>query len=93
VFDPRLDFVADYQNYVDAVLNYPLFYTFKNVFIYQSSMRELESTLAAINKKFKDPSVLGVFINNHDNERFLYNSQNYKNYINALAFSLLTGKS
>jgi alpha-amylase len=94
VFDGRLDYVSDYQNCcLDAVLNYPLFFTFKNVFMNGSSLNEMESTLQNINKYFHDPSVLGVFVNNHDNSRFLHNTSSVKKFRNAIAFSLLTSKS
>jgi alpha-amylase len=94
VFDGRLDYVSDYQNCcLDAVLNYPLFFTFKNVFINGSSFNEMESSLQNINKYFHDPSVLGVFVNNHDNSRFLHNNSSVKKFRNAIAFSLLTSKS
>jgi alpha-amylase len=93
VFDPRLDYVADYQNYVDAVLNYPLYFAMKNVFQSGHSMREIEYTLGEVKAKFKDPSILGVFVNNHDNPRFLFNSQSYKNFVNSLALSILTSKT
>jgi alpha-amylase len=92
VFDGRIDYVADYQNYVDAVLNYPLFFALKNAFQYNGSMRQFESTLQNVNKSFKDPSVLGVFVDNHDNSRFLHNNGSYNKFKNALVFSLMTSK-
>lgn len=55
-------------------------------------MRQFESTLQAVSKNFKDPSVLGVFVNNHDNARFLNNNYNIPKFRNAIAFSLMTGK-
>ncbi len=55
-------------------------------------MRRIESSIQDIDKSFKNPSVLGVFVNNHDNARFLHYSQNKKNFQNAIAFSLLTSK-
>ncbi len=90
VFNNRIDYVADYQNYMDSVLNYPLFYAFKDVFMYEKSMNILESTLQQIDRAFKDSSVLGVFVNNHDNSRFLYTNKNTKRFVNAIVFSLLT---
>jgi len=92
VFDGRLDYVSDYQNCcLDGVLNYPLFFAMRDVFNYNKSMNQLESTLQAINKYFHNPSVLGVFVNNHDNWRFLSKNSNNARFKNALAFSILTG--
>ena len=53
-------------------------------------MRRIESVLQDVDKNFKNASVLGVFVNNHDNARFLHYTDNKKNFQNALAFSLLT---
>jgi alpha-amylase len=92
VFDSRMDFIADYQNHVDALLHYPLYFTLKNCFQNKASFHQMESTLADSNKHFKDVSVLGVFVDNHDNARFLRNTASIKNFRNALAFSLLTSK-
>ncbi len=90
VFDGRFDYVADYQNYLDAVLNYPLYFALKNVFQFNNSMRVFESTLQNINKLFKDPSILGVFMDNHDNSRFLFNKYDIAKFKNAIAFSLMS---
>jgi alpha-amylase len=94
VFDGRMDFVAGYQNCcLDSVLNYPLYFTFKDVFMFGQSMYKLESTLANTKKYFNDPSVLGVFVNNHDNARFLHINQNIKRFESAIIFMLMTGKN
>lgn len=90
VFDGRIGYVSDYQNYLDAVLNYPLYFAMKDVFAYNKSAKILESAITQVNASFKDPSVLGVFVNNHDNSRFLHLNQNEKRFINALVFSLMT---
>ena len=93
VFDGRLDYVSDYQNCcIDSVLNYPLYFTLKDVFMNGGSLREMEQSLANISKYFHDPSILGVFVDNHDNSRFLYSNGNVKRFRNAVAFSLLTSK-
>jgi len=92
VFDGRMDYVAGYQNCcVDSVLNYPLYFTFKEVFIYGQSMYKIESTLDNIKKSFNDPSVLGVFVNNHDNARFLNKNHDLKRLESAIMFMLMTG--
>ena len=94
VFDLRVDFVADYQKYVDSLLNYHLFYGINEGFRYGNSLYALERTFNDINKKFKDPSVLGNFISNHDNERFLYkfDFNNLYRFRNAITVGMLAGK-
>ncbi len=89
IFDGRTGYVADYQNYIDATLNYPLYFAIKSVFGQEHSMYEFESKFQDINKNFKDPSVLGVFVDNHDNARFLNSQQNQQRFKSALVFALL----
>ncbi len=91
VFDGRMDYVSDYQNCcLDATLNYPLFFSLRNAFNYNNSIKDIESTLQNIDKSFHDPSALGVFVNNHDNWRFLSRNGNTKRFQNAVGFSILT---
>lgn len=92
IFDGRTNYVADYQNYIDATLNYPLYFSIRSVFGSQNSMNEFESKFIDINKNFRDPSVLGVFIDNHDNARFLSTQNNQQRFKSALVFSLLVSK-
>ena len=92
IFDGRTNYVADYQNYIDATLNYPLYFSIRSVFASQNSMNEFESKFIDINRNFKDPSVLGVFIDNHDNARFLNQQGNQQRFKSALVFSLLVSK-
>jgi alpha-amylase len=93
VFDGRTDYVSGYQNCcMDSVLNYPLYFAIKEVFINEKSMYKIEATLSEVKKFFKDSSVLGVFINNHDNARFLNLNAKIKRFENAIMFMLLTGK-
>jgi alpha-amylase len=92
VFDNRLEYVADYQNHLDSLLNYPIFFAMKDAFQHGQSMKQIETAFLEVNKHFKDPSVLGVFVNNHDNSRFLHNSPSVKNFMNSIAFSILSSK-
>jgi len=91
VFNGRMNYVSSYQECcLDGVLNYPLYYAMRDAFAYGKSLRGMESSLQAINLSFKDPSVLGVFVNNHDNTRFLHENSNRNRFINAIVFSLLS---
>lgn len=87
-FDGRADYVAGYQGAIDSMLNYPLYFQLKNVFLYSHSMTELETFFSQTLLKFPDPTVLGCFVDNHDNARFLsvnYDLTPFKAYI---AFNL-----
>jgi alpha-amylase len=93
VFNGDISYVSNYQNYLDGVLSYPLFYTMLNVFAYQQNMSQLETLLGpngTYASKFRDVNLLGTFIDNHDNSRFLYNQASWVLYKNALALTLLT---
>jgi alpha-amylase len=82
-----------YQQYLDGVLSYPLYFTLTNVFAYQQSMYQLESLLGPSGsywKAFRDVNLLGTFVDNHDNPRFLYYNHNTNLYKNALVLSLFT---
>jgi len=64
--------VSNYaNNALDATLNYPLYFNLKSVFNYKQSMYNLRNVLEAEKKAFNDMDALGVFIDNHDNPRFL----------------------
>ena len=87
VFDGRIAYVSDYQNYIDATLNYPLYFNLKNVFLYNYGMNTLESFYNSMTA-FPDQSVLGVFSDNHDNARFLSINSDYVLFKSYLAFNL-----
>ena len=84
IFNGRKNYVASYQGNIDATLNYPLYFQLKDIFLNTHSMKELESFYTAM-QVFKDQSVLGNFIDNHDNVRFLSVNSDwrlFKSYIN-----------
>lgn len=93
VFNGDIDYVSAYQNYMDGVLSYPLYFTMRDVFGSKQSMRQLESLLGpdgTYYQKFKDVNLLGTFIDNHDNPRFLNSQSSWTLYKNALAMTLFT---
>ncbi|ORY08353.1 putative alpha-amylase [Clohesyomyces aquaticus] len=58
-----------YQSYLDSILDYPLYYSLTRVFTKQANMTDLVANLAA-SSKARDPTLLGRFLENHDNPRF-----------------------
>ena len=64
-------YVGPYQNYVTALFNYPMYYTIKDVFGSHQSMYKIRTRYDAEAQHFKDIDALGVFVDNHDNARFL----------------------
>jgi len=90
VFNGDMNYVAGYQGPLHGVLNYPLYFTLKDVFIYYKSMNNLESYFKSAAATFTDLSLLGNFVDNHDNPRFLNLNNDIAMFKAALAFSLTT---
>ena len=70
-FNGNDGYVGDYQNYVSGLFNYPMYYSIRDVFAYGKSMRTISNRWTSNQKAFKDVDALGLFVDNHDNARFL----------------------
>jgi alpha-amylase len=90
VFDGRVDYVASYQPPLSSLLSYPMYFTMKGVFGYRNSMYQLRSTVQAYNANFHDTGVLGTFLDNHDNPRFLSYQQDMALYKAGLVFTIMS---
>ena len=86
-FNGDIDYVKEYQNHLDSIFNYPLYYTIKESFC--GSFRNLESYWFNKHKKYPEPQYIATFVENHDNPRFLYNCNDKSKFTNAVIFSLL----
>ena len=80
-------YVADYQNHLDSVFNYPLYYTIKSSFC--GSFRNLEGYLFNTRKVFPAPEYMATFVENHDNPRWLHDCGDRAKFTNAVIFSLV----
>jgi len=87
-FNGNAEYVADYQNHLDSVFNYPLYYKIESAFC-GGSFKELDNYWNFMRGKFPGPEYLGVFVENHDNPRFLNRCNNKGKFTNAVVFSLL----
>lgn len=87
-FNGNSGYVGDYQNYVEGMFNYPMYYTIKDVFGNKQSMKKISQRWSEEQSKFKDIDALGIFVDNHDNGRFLNSQKDKKLFKSALAFSL-----
>lgn len=90
IFSGNVGYIANYQSPkgpLDATLNYPMFFMLKNVFQSGNSMYNIRNYYNSMGA-FPDQSVLGNFVDNHDNPRFLYQNGNQPAFKAALAFSL-----
>ena len=84
-------YVGSYQGAVTALFNYPMYYTINDVFGNGSWMGNIKTRYDQEAPYFTDIDALGVFVDNHDNARFLHNhSGGYAKLRNATVFSLTT---
>jgi alpha-amylase len=83
-----LPYIAGYQGSVDAVLNYALYSSLRSAFQSGGPMTSFESYYEAAYSTWSDITIVGNFVNNHDNPRFLADSNNIQGFKSALAFSL-----
>ena len=90
VFNGDPAYVCSRQESLDGTLNYPLFYALTAAFRNSSGdMTALTSTMAAITSKCKDSTLLGTFIENHDNPRFPSLTNDVSLDKNVIAFIIL----
>jgi alpha-amylase len=85
-------YVGPYQGSVTGLFNYPMYYTINDVFGNGAYMGNIKSLYDAEASHFTDLDALGLFVDNHDNARFLHNHAGANNKLkNATVFSL-TGR-
>ena len=86
-FNGDISYVSDYQNHLDSVFNYPLYYTIQSSFC--GSFTNLEGYWKNSRNKYPAPEYTAVFVENHDNPRFLNRCNDKSKFTNAVVFSLL----
>ena len=86
-FNGDIGYVADYQNHLDSVFNYPLYYTIESSFC--GSFYNLEGYWFNSRPKYPAPEYTATFVENHDNPRFLNRCNDRGKFTNAVVFSLL----
>ncbi|CRG90037.1 alpha-amylase [Talaromyces islandicus] len=87
VFDGDPAYTCPYQNYLDGVLNYPIYYQLLYAFESSSgSISGLYNMINSVASDCADPTLLGNFIENHDNPRFAYYTGDYSQAKNVISF-------
>ncbi|PYH93620.1 alpha-amylase [Aspergillus ellipticus CBS 707.79] len=87
--DPALD--CPYQEYMDGVLNYPVYWQLLYAFESTSgSISDLYNMINSVASDCSDPTLLGNFIENHDNPRFAYYTSDYSQAKNVLTYVFLS---
>ena len=87
VFSGNPGYVAAYQRHLDSVFNYPLYYAIRNSFC--GSFNNLKDYWLHNWNIFLAPEYLRVFVENHDNDRFLFRHKDVCQFTNAIIFSFL----
>ena len=86
VFNGNPKYVASYQgSALTSTLNYPMYYKLLDAFQHRKSMTNIHDGVAQ-NSVFPDASILGNFLDNHDNPRFLSNNGDSTVLKNGLAY-------
>ncbi|CAF1135540.1 unnamed protein product [Adineta steineri] len=87
-------YVGSYQYFADGVLHYPLYFVLKLVFTddnpTRQSMFTLEEQVQQNEIYFKDATLCGTFLDNHDQDRFLNHTQNPIRIQNALVYLMFS---
>jgi len=87
-------YVGSYANIADGVFHYPLYFVLKSVFTDDHQLRQsmftLENQVKENEKYFKDTTLSSVFLDNHDQDRFLNHTQNPIRIQNALVYLLFS---
>jgi alpha-amylase len=86
-FNGDINYVADYQNHLDSVFNYHLYYTIQSSFC--GSFTNLEGYWFNSRPIYPAPQYAATFVENHDNPRFLNRCNDRSKFTNAAIFSLL----
>lgn len=87
-FDPRFDFVGSFQQDIDGLFNFPMFFKTIDVFKRGGDPQQLSDLWKSLDKYMGDVDALGLFLDNHDNDRFLNEvpKDEYFRLNNALAY-------
>ncbi|KAK2788739.1 hypothetical protein FQN52_006495 [Onygenales sp. PD_12] len=90
VLDGDPAYTCPYQNYMDGVLNYPIYYPLLAAFQSTSGdINALVQELNTVSTACPDPFLLGIFSENHDTPRFASYTDDVALAQNVLAFNVL----
>jgi alpha-amylase len=72
-FDPRFDFVRSFQQNIPGLFNFPMFFNLVNVYKSGQDPQQISDLWNSLDSSLGNGvDALGLFIDNHDNTRFLY---------------------
>ena len=88
VLNLDLHYLASYQGPLESILNYALYSSLRDSFQQGKPMTSIQDYYTDAYATWPDITILGNFINNHDNPRFLSNSTNVQAFKSAIAFTI-----
>ncbi|KAB8239457.1 alpha-amylase [Aspergillus alliaceus] len=90
VLDGNPAYTCPYQKVLDGVLNYPMYYPLLNAFKSTSgNMNDLYNMINTVKSDCPDSTLMGTFIENHDNPRFASYTRDISLAKNVAAFTIL----
>ncbi|KAI5273292.1 putative alpha-amylase [Aureobasidium subglaciale] len=90
VFNNNPDYTCAYQDYITGLMNYPMYYNITSAFSsINGDIKELERGVNTMKSTCNDVTLLGSFIENHDNPRFPSLTSDMALAKNAIAFQML----
>ncbi|KAH1687383.1 hypothetical protein KXX12_001899 [Aspergillus fumigatus] len=91
VFDGDPAYTCPYQEVLDGVLNYPIYYPLLKAFQSTSgSMSSLYDMINTVKSQCADSTLLGTFVENHDTPRFASYTKDMALAKNAAAFIIFS---
>ncbi|KAI4242063.1 MAG: hypothetical protein L6R42_011122, partial [Xanthoria sp. 1 TBL-2021] len=92
VFDGDVAYTCPYQEQLDGLLNYPLYYPLMSAFQdTNGNTTSLGAALTTIQDSCRDPTLLATFSENHDIPRFLNQRNDVNADMNVIVFTILAG--
>ncbi|KIP10336.1 glycoside hydrolase family 13 protein [Phlebiopsis gigantea 11061_1 CR5-6] len=92
VFGDDIDFASTWQGPLDAILQYPMYNALVEAFAIPGpqNMSAMTDVIAQSKQKFKDPSVLGNFLENQDLPRWHNFSVDIQSLWNPMVFNFMS---
>ena len=82
--------ICPYQNYLDSVLNYPVYFPLIRAFSAPNgSVSDLVSEMNSVQSACRDTTVLGSFSENHDQPRFASFTADISQAMNVVTYTML----
>lgn len=83
-------YTGSYQRYIPGLMDYVTYYPMIRAFTTPGQMSQLYDILVQLPQKFVDVTLLGRFIENHDNPRFASRTKDSGLRQNAFVFNILS---